>query len=204
MSSNGFPMPKNVFKGVNSDGTTFRVEEWDYGDLATLEVIPAIFMCIFAFAMASIAAPILTILLLVYVGLEGRFRYLFTALLSGYVLYDFYHGWLCLISTNFIFSDKYVSYIMIANAITFGVSMLMFVFHNMIYSFTYEPVSGYTEEQYNRLSNGEKSRINDKIQKRLEKVAYIIWIVIILSLGTSMYIDYANKGWVSRNTEISE
>lgn len=202
MSSTGFPMPKNVFKGVNSDGSTFRVEEWDYGDLATLELIPAFFMFIISLTVASFAAPILTFLLLVYVGVNARFRYLFTALLSAYVLYDFSHGWLCLSATSFFLSDKNISYLMIANSMAFVISIFMFVLHPWLYTYSYEPASQYTEDEYLRLSNKEKSDITDEIHKKVMNIFYVVLAILVITFLVGKYIDKENEGWVKRNTEI--
>ena len=204
MSSTGFPMPKNVFKGVNSDGSTFRVEEWDYGDLATLELIPAIITFIVCLAVASFAAPILAFLLLAYVGVDARFRYVFTALLSGYVLYDFSHGWLCLTATSFFLSDKYVSYLMIANLMTFVISIFMFVLHPFLRSYVYEPASHYTEAEYERLTNREKSNIMEQITKNVTNIFYVVLVILVITFLVGKYIDKENDGWVKRNTEIVE
>jgi len=199
MSSSGFPMPKNVFKGVNGDGTSFRVEEWDYGDLAQIEFFHAFFMFIICLAVASIAAPILTLLLLLYVGIDARFRYVFTALLSGYVLYDFYHGWLCLSAIQFFLSDKNIGYLMIANLMAFVVSVLMFVLHPLLKSYAYEPVSVYTEDEYNKLKNGEKLSIQNQIQKNVQNIFIGVLILCMMTFLVGSYIDKNNEGWVKRN-----
>jgi hypothetical protein len=204
MSTNGFPMPKNVFKGRNSDGSTFRMEEWDFKDLATLELIPTIFMCLFACAAASLAAPVLTTLLLLFVGINGRFRYLFTAALSAYVLYDFAHGWLSLLGTSFFFSDKHVSYIMYANMIALTLSLFMFLFHHWLNGFVFESVSGYSDADYYKLPTASREIHDAKIQKQMEKVLYMVLIIGAITLFAGILINEANEGWVEKNTRSSE
>lgn len=203
MSNTGFPIPKNVFKGVNSDGSTFRVEEWDYGDLATLEVPQAIFMFIVCLAVASVAAPILTLLLLLYVGIDARFRYLFTALLSGYVLYDFYHGWLCLSAIQFFLSDNLISYLMIANLMAFVISVLMFILHPLLKSYAYEPASGYTEDEYNSLKSGVKIAIQKQITEKVHNIFIVVIFVLTITYCVGKVIDKKNVGWVKTNLHSS-
>ena len=54
--------PNHIFKGTNSDGTTFEVEEWDFATIAGLQAITFFGMLIAGCAFAAIASPILLIL----------------------------------------------------------------------------------------------------------------------------------------------
>ena len=54
--------PNSIFKGKNSDGTTFTAEEWDFEVIANIEVTMFFVSVLFAAAFAAIASPILLIL----------------------------------------------------------------------------------------------------------------------------------------------
>ena len=196
MSNSGFPMPKSVFRGENSDGSSFHVEEWNYTDWADLQIIPSIFMFLFLLAIASVAAPVLTLLLLSFVGVEARLRYLFTALLSAYVLYDFSHGWICMIGSGFFFSPKNLSYIMNANLISMVISLFMLFFHRTLNMYVFEPVRQYTEKEYSALTYEIQKGVHEKVQEKLVMVTYVIIFLSVLTFFIGTQIDAYCNGWV--------
>ena len=197
--SNGYFMPKNVFKGTDSSGNSYRFEEWDFATLATMEGFGFIFTLILSFALGSVAGPIILILLLLYSGTTARYFYIMPALISSYVLYDFAHGWLCLISASFFLSDKYLGYLMIANIITVLVSMVFIIFGGVLNKFVFEPVSHLTEDEFNKLKANKKKEFVDKIEKNKEYVVYLIMFLCVIGFLIGAYIQKQNKDWVKTN-----
>ena len=41
--SNGYFMPKNVFRGSDSNGTSYNILEWDFATIATMDMFSTLF-----------------------------------------------------------------------------------------------------------------------------------------------------------------
>ena len=202
--SNGYFMPKNVFRGNDSNGTSYNIVEWDFATIATMDMFSTIFTLIVGFAMASIIAPIVLFLLLFNVGANARWLYIIPAVLSSYVIWDFTHRWLSTIATSFFANDKYMGYILTANVITLIISVVFILFSSLLNNFIYKPVSHLTEDEYNKLNGGEKKRL---VEKTEEKKAYVFALIIILcfaGLFISKNYQMSNPNWLKPETEISE
>jgi len=202
--SNGYFMPKNVFRGSDSNGTSYNIVEWDFATIATMDMFSMLFTLIVGFAMASIIAPIVLFLLLFNVGANARWLYIIPAVLSSYVIWDFTHRWLSTIATSFFANDKYMGYILTANVITLIISVVFILFSSLLNNFIYKPVSHLTEDEYNKLNGGEKKRL---VEKTEEKKAYVFALIIILcfaGLFISKHYQTSNPNWLKPETEVSE
>lgn len=194
-------IPKNVFKGTDSNGNSYRFEEWDFSTLATMETFGFIFYMIIIFAFGSIAAPLLLLLFLISIGTSGRFIYLITGLISTYVLYDFANGWLCLISASFFLSDKYLNYVMNANIITLLVSVVFIIFGGLLDKFVFKPVSNLTEDEFNKLNSTKQRELHKEIEIKKTYVIILIYILCLIGILIGTHIQNENKDWVKTNIE---
>jgi hypothetical protein len=202
--SNNYFIPKSVFKGRDSNGNLYQFEEWDPGVLASMEVPGYIFTFICAFAFLSITGPLILLYLLLWHGVNTRFSYVVPGVLSAYVLFDFYNGWLSMIATTFFADDKWMFYIMTANVITLLVSIVFVLFGSYLLPYVYQDVSVYTEEEYNKLPNADKNRLSNKVEKRYNMVLYMVFVLIFTGVVVGTTIDNKHKGWVANNMKNHE
>ena len=87
-------LPKNVFNGVNSNGTTFTMREWDFKTLANLQGLAFFISLFIIFLSCSIIAPLLLILCLVQLDKRVIANNIVGIVVGSYFLFDCYHDWL--------------------------------------------------------------------------------------------------------------
>lgn len=101
--------PKSIFKGTNSDGSNFKMEEWDFGTLAQIELVS--FVCTMLMVVMLSAFIPITLLILTIIFFNGRFALANVVGLIGgiYFLYDCSHGWFVVQILSMIFSESLVT-----------------------------------------------------------------------------------------------
>lgn len=173
--------PNKIFKGRNSDGSKFTMEEWDFGDIVTLDAISFVFyLCLGCVASAFV--PILLTAMAIY-HYNGRAKvfYTITALISAYFIYDANHGWLVTMFLTWFFEESTIN-VLISLITTCLVLNVVFLFiGNMLYRF----IEGWFDMVHNR---------------------WIGFLGIVLLISTLTYSvtksHYTHKqGWVQRNIE---
>lgn len=97
--------PKNVFRGQNSDGSTFTMAEWDFSTLAQLQGLSFLITLIVSFLAAAVASPILLLVCLFTLNGQLRMINIVGILISAYFLIDAYNSWLGM-SILGLFCDK--------------------------------------------------------------------------------------------------
>jgi hypothetical protein len=97
-------LPKSVFKGTNSDGSTFIAREYDFETFALFEVGNFFAFLLVGGLFCAILSPI--ILVMIMLTFTGRFNFLYLLIyaFSGYFVYDCANGWLFSLFLN-IFID---------------------------------------------------------------------------------------------------
>lgn len=126
-------LPKNVFKGTNSDGSRFTAREYDYETYATLELGNLIILILFGGLLSAILSPFVFIILLL--GFNGRFSLMPLACIffSGYFIYDANHGWLFMNVLSIIFDNDQMSFIYNMHYAILVASGVLLVFGTVIH-----------------------------------------------------------------------
>jgi hypothetical protein len=127
--------PKNTFKGRNSDGSTFRIQEWDFATLSSLELGGFLVMFIFCMAFISIISPLVTILAILAFSGRFNFMYIVSILFGGYFIYDCLHGWMGVLCLSFFASESTIGFFIKLNIASVIVSSVLMIFGGAIASF---------------------------------------------------------------------
>jgi hypothetical protein len=87
-------LPKSVFKGTNSNGTSFVAREYDFETFALFEVGGFISGLLVGGLFCAVASPIILVMLML--NFTGRFNfvYLLVIAFSSYFIYDCANAWL--------------------------------------------------------------------------------------------------------------
>lgn len=162
--------PKSIFKGTNSDGSNFRMEEWDFSTLAQIELVSFIVTMLMVIVLSAFI-PI-TLLVLTVVFFNGRFALAnIVGLIGGiYFLYDCSHGWLTLLTLSMFFEESTIS-------LLYGLNLGAVIGHIIIILF------GGT--LFNCV-NQNKTNFGVII-------SFALIVVLFIGIGTH------NKGWVDAN-----
>jgi hypothetical protein len=97
--------PRNIFKGKNSNGTSFTVEEWDFGTIANFEIAHLLVMIALGFAIGSVISPILLAISLIFFKGRAALLHIIGVIFSGYFLIDCYNDWIG-IMVVYLFCDE--------------------------------------------------------------------------------------------------
>jgi hypothetical protein len=124
--------PKNTFKGRNSDGSTFRIQEWDFATLSSLELGGFLVMFIFCMAFISIISPLVTILAILSFSGRFNFMYMVSILFGGYFIYDCLHGWMGVLCLSFFASEPTIGLLVKLNIASVVVSVVLMIFGGFI------------------------------------------------------------------------
>ena len=119
-------LPKNVFKGTNADGSRFTAREYDFETFANLEVGSAILLLFGGVFIGVFLAPIFFILSVLSFDGYSKIKFWIVMLISGYVLFDFSHGWLMLRILDFMFDESSLNVLLAINTGVF-VSCIVFI-----------------------------------------------------------------------------
>ena len=172
-------VPNKFFKGHNSDGSKFTMEEWDYGDIATLDAMSFVFYLCLGCVASSFLPIILTAMAIYHYNGRAKVFYVLTALISAYFIYDANHGWLVTMFLSWFFEESTIN-VLISLITTCLVLNLVFLFVGRGIYATIEAISGEVSTRW----------------------AIFLGVVLVISLIT--YTTTKNhykhqKGWVERN-----
>ena len=119
-------LPKNVFKGTNADGSRFTAREYDFETFATLEVGSGLLLLFSGVLIGVFLAPLLFILSVLSFDGYSKIKFWIVMLISGYVLFDFSHGWLMLRILDFMFDESTLNTLFAVNTGIF-ISCIVFI-----------------------------------------------------------------------------
>jgi len=99
-------LPKSVFKGTNSDGSTFTAREYDFETFAVLELGNLFIGLLGGGLFCAIMSPIILVMLML--NFTGRFNviYLLIYAFSGYFIYDCANGWIFIVFLNLFIGES--------------------------------------------------------------------------------------------------
>ena len=180
-------LPKNVFKGTNSDGSRFTAREYDFETFANLEVGSFIVMLLGGVCLSAFVSPIM--FLVTVFTFNGRVTVLqiLNVLVSGYFLLDCYNGWIFLNLISIAFSDSTLTILVNINVAIIFVNLAFIFFGRYI---------------YNLISYGSDEDEN-------EGKTWLFFMVIVVALFMFGYsrgknITKHNTDWVNKNLEIGD
>jgi hypothetical protein len=191
--------PRNIYKAKNSDGSTSRIEEWDFATLSNLELVGQAAIFVFCLLLISIASPLLT--LLAFIGFSGRFNFLYilSLIFGGYFLYDCYQGWLALAGLNLFFEESTISIIVRLNIASVCISFLLMVFGSAILNLIVNPIKKYSEDDFmGKKSLQLRSDLNS-FERNKQLFNVFIIATFIITFFFSGIVLKGNSGWVDRN-----
>ena len=195
--------PKNIFKGTNSDGTTFRVEEWDYGTLAQIEFVESFFLLVAGIFIAAFIGPIYCVVALLH---QNKFRnpfHIVIMLLCGYFVYDAAHGWIGLAALNLFLSEEAINWLIGINIASFITSFLLLIWGPNFYMWTIERGDPFSED-INKLSESQQYEISRSAAKR--SLVYFIAVIALFTITITCMVSFGsnNKGWVAKHLDTKE
>ena len=173
--------PNKIFKGRNPDGSKFRIEEWDFADVATMDAISFVFyLCIGCVASAFV--PILLTAMAIY-HYNGRAKifYVITALISAYFIYDANHGWLVTMFLTWFFEESSINTLISITTTCLVLNVIFLCVGGMLYSAI--------------------EKISDEVRNRWIIFLAVVAVISLMSYSiTKSHYDH-KKGWVQRNIE---
>jgi hypothetical protein len=193
--------PKNIYKGRNSDGSTFRVEEWDFATLSNMELGSFVITFIVCMALVSIISPILAILGVL--AFSGRFNlmYVLSIIFGAYFWYDCLHGWMGVLCLSFFASESTINLFLRLNIVSIVVSSVLLIFGKAIANVVTDPITKYGEDGYLLLSSNEQQAAEDSVNRNKVFFYLFIALVIVGSFVISSKFVPKQKGWVKQNVE---
>ena len=168
--------PKNTYKGRNSDGSTFRIQEWDFATLSNMELGGYAIVFVFCMAFIPIISPLITILAIL--GFSGRFNFMYvlSILFGGYFLYDCSHGWMGVLCLSFFASEPTIGLFVKLNIASIVITSVLMIFGGVI---------------------------ADMITSSRNAVVFYVFIAVVFmgSFLMSGSVVPKEKGWVKRNLD---
>lgn len=119
--------PKNVFKGTNSDGTTFTVREWDYKTLNNIEGGVFLIGLVAGLVFCSIVSPLLIIVTIKTFKRKLALPSIIGLFFSLYFIIDYSHTWLVRLALNIFCDESTVKTLFIINIIALITHILLMI-----------------------------------------------------------------------------
>lgn len=132
MSVNLFP--KSIFQWKNADGSTTTAREYDFETFASLELAHYFIMLVGSAVIGVFLAPLLFLFSLLSFSGGFNIRFLFTGLMSGYVMFDANNGWLMLRLLDIVFEESTLGSLISLNTGVFYCSLVLFLLGGIIHS----------------------------------------------------------------------
>lgn len=173
--------PKSIFKGRDSKGSSYRMEEWDYNTLAGPELTSIFMNLVMGVFIGWLLSPIFAIFTILSFNGRTSILNILGIFVGGYFLYDCYHGWLCLALTKIFLSEAIINFLVIVNIITLVVHFVL-LFSTLIHKLI---VKNFTEEE-----------------SRVKVFLALIVIVITIAYFSTYDMMKDKKGWVQHKVDI--
>jgi len=192
-------LPRNIYKGRNSDGSSFRVEEWDYETLIGLELPGQIFVFILCLIIIPFVAPLFTILAIL--SFSGRFNLLYipSLIFGGYFLYDCSIGYFSVLSLSFFIDEAIINLFVKANIIAVIVTLVLLLFGGLFRTLVMYPFEKYDDDAYMLLPTKDKEALRDKLVMNQTIFQLLIVAIIYVSFVFGGLYLSDKQGWVERN-----
>jgi hypothetical protein len=119
-------IPKSIFKGKDSDGTTFKVNEWNPDSVGNLDMGPLLPMIFFWCCFMAIASPIMLLLSLIYYRGLPQASSIVGIVVGGIFLCACYYTWLPFLFLMIFVPNEYMDIMIIVTIATmFGNALLL-------------------------------------------------------------------------------
>ena len=111
-------IPKSIFKGKDSNGTTFKVNEWNPDSVGNLDMSPMLPMICFWCCFMAIASPIMLLLSLIYYRGLPQVSSIVGIVVGSIFLCACYYTWLPFLFLMIFVPNNYMDIIIIATIAT--------------------------------------------------------------------------------------
>lgn len=195
--------PKNVLTGVDSNGKTMTLFEWDFETFAAMQGFQAFMWLLGSLFLGCIFAPILTFLLIK--NFTGRFKigYLFVFVAAGLFIYEVLTGGIMLNVASIVCDDWIVAILVGLNFASIAVCLFVMVFGPLIKAFIHEPLGDMTQDDINALDEEEKVELARKYVPRY--IAFIAFVLMIAVLGYLFSLSITKENnWVNKRLKLDQ
>lgn len=120
-------IPKSIFKGTNSDGTTFKVNEWSPDSVGNLDMSPLLPMIFFWCCFMAIASPIMLLLSLIYYRGLPQLSSIVGIVVGGIFLCACYYTWLPFLFLMIFVPNEYMDIMIIVTIATMFGNVLLLI-----------------------------------------------------------------------------
>jgi hypothetical protein len=175
-------LPKNTFVGTNSDGSSYRVHEWNYFDLLRIDLMGGMFLLILSIIFGAVISPIMIIMCILSYNGVFKIGYILCIIISSMFLYDCYSGWLATITLSFFFSESIMNFLVMLNIASIALSVFFTLFGRTFFKFLLSK---------NNVGAGQGFFL-------------IIGLIMFFSYLYSYSITDKNPGWLNRNIGIEQ
>jgi hypothetical protein len=173
--------PEKIFIGKNADGSSFRIEQWDYDTRAGFELIGN-FMSLFAAVIfVQIISPVLLVMCVLNFNGRANILNIIGIALGGYFLYDAYHGWLVTNFLHILLSESIINILVYLNAVSVVLHALLLLFSSVIYN-----------------TINKKFETENKCEQAFLTFILVIGWIIVLFTNDALN---SNPGWVDKNIQ---
>lgn len=188
--------PISILKGRNSDGSSFRVAQWDFNTISNMETTGLLVGLVVGLIASSVIAPI--ILLVSLLNFNGRLNlgFILSAIISGYFLIDCNNGWITLSALNIFFSETTINFLVAMNTATLLLNLILIVFGGAIYSAITVPVKDINELDAKYLNESELNNINQALNKRWLVFGVVVFMVAVFGFAIGKSTTSKHSGWV--------
>lgn len=107
--------PEKIFKGTNSDGTKFTVEQWNYNTFANIQFTWYLLIFVAGLLLCSLASLILAVITIFYFKKRPILLNVAGILVGIYFWIDYYQTWLVKLALNVFVDDKNIKVLFIFN-----------------------------------------------------------------------------------------
>jgi hypothetical protein len=176
--------PSNTFVGRNPDGSSFRVQEWDYFDLVGVDLIGAVFIFIVSIFVGAFIGPLLVLFTILKFDGRVRIGHFLAICVCSLVLYDFNNAWLGTCVFYLFMNENQIDYLVILNVISLVLITFLTIFGKLLHVII--------------------SLIGGSVKACKAIFTIILLIVIAISyIKTRNFLD-ENSGWLSMKTGIEQ
>ena len=170
--------PNKIFKGTNPDGTKFRIEEWDFADVAFMDAVSFVTILIFGCVFSAFIPLILTAMAIYHYNGRAKVFYILTMLISAYFIYDATHGWIVTLSLTFFTGEGGVNTLVSLTTACLVINGVFLLFGGVLYDIV--------EKSY------------EKITHRWVMFLFISLGIMLFTYKVSMAHYEGKRGWVER------
>lgn len=127
--------PRSVFTGTGLNGKSFTIYEWDFKTYAQMQMTINLVTLVVFLTICPFVAPLMLIKAIYKYSGVSKLMYIVGMLISGYVWYDFTHGWLMLSAVNIMLDESTITFLLGLNKAVFVIFGIFLFLGQNLYAF---------------------------------------------------------------------